>query len=150
MVYLILFSGNWSLISVSLLQFCFATGNASLVYTIIRKRSVFHQMANLPTEHTAIAKVLTKRGKKMQTPAQVDPSGRAVEPSMEGSMPAQEAEPGTLKVSLAATPGTGSSFLECQGKHNQQLVVQLVEGLTSDKLQHFFVLFTAVFFYRYP
>ena len=80
-------------------------GNANLVYTIIRKRNVFHQMANLPTEHAAIAKALTKRGKKMQTPAQADPSGRGVEPSMEGSMPAQEAEPGTLKVSLAATPG---------------------------------------------
>ena len=79
-------------------------GNANLVYTIIRKRNVFHQMANLPTEHSAIAKALTKRGKKMQQPAQVDPTGRN-EPSMEGSMPAQEAEPGTLKVSLAATPG---------------------------------------------
>ena len=28
-----------------------------------------------------------------------------VEPSMEGSRPAQDAEPGTLKASLAATPG---------------------------------------------
>merc|ERR550532_571260 len=75
-------------------------GNSNLVYTIIRKRNVFHQLANLPTDHSAIAKALTKRGKKF-VHQPVDTS----EQPMEGSFPATEAEPGTLKVSLAATPG---------------------------------------------
>ena len=35
-------------------------GNANLVYTIIRKRNVFHQLANLPSDHSAIAKALKK------------------------------------------------------------------------------------------
>ena len=76
-------------------------GNANLVYTIIRKRNVFHQLANLPTDHSAISKALTKRGKKFTHHANEHPEG----PSMEGSTPAVEAEPGTLKVTLAATPG---------------------------------------------
>ncbi|XP_046552525.1 LOW QUALITY PROTEIN: protein HID1-like [Haliotis rubra] len=75
-------------------------GNSNLVYTIIRKRNVFHQMANLPTDHSAIAKALTKRGKKFSAPPQDtrDPQ------TMEGAIPASEAEPGTLKASLAALP----------------------------------------------
>lgn len=75
-------------------------GNANLVYTIIRKRNVFHQLANIPIDHSAIAKAMTKRGKKFAAPPQDtrDPQ------TMEGALPALEAEPGTLKVSLAATP----------------------------------------------
>ena len=86
-------------------------GNANLVYTIIRKRNVFHTMANLPTDHSAIAKALTKRGKRgMQQPASSVAAAAGGEQgkgevSMEGSFPAMEAEPGTLKVTLAATPG---------------------------------------------
>ena len=77
------------------------SGNANLVYTIIRKRTVFHQLANLPIDHSAIAKALTKRGKKVTgTPAD-QPEAQ----SMEGSIPATDAEPGTLKASLAALPG---------------------------------------------
>ncbi|XP_069125176.1 protein HID1-like [Argopecten irradians] len=76
-------------------------GNSNLVYTIIRKRNVFHQLANLPTEHSAIAKALTKRGKKF---TQLTPDTKEEPPLMEGAIPATEAEPGTLKTSLAATP----------------------------------------------
>ena len=47
-------------------------GNCNLVYTIIRKRQVFHQLANLPTDHSSIAKALTKRGKKLHTPSPTD------------------------------------------------------------------------------
>ena len=70
------------------------------MYTIIRKRNVFHQLANIPIDHSAIAKAMTKRGKKFAAPPQDtrDPQ------TMEGALPALEAEPGTLKVSLAATP----------------------------------------------
>ena len=39
-------------------------GHANLVYTVIRKRQVFHALANLPTDCGAINKTLTRRGKK--------------------------------------------------------------------------------------
>ena len=39
-------------------------GNSNLVYTVIRKRQVFHALANLPTDCGAINKTLTRRGKK--------------------------------------------------------------------------------------
>lgn len=76
-------------------------GNCNLIYTIIRKRNVFHQLANLPTEHATIAKALSKRGKKF---VQLTPESGKDLPTMEGAMPAMEAEPGTLKTTLAATP----------------------------------------------
>lgn len=76
-------------------------GNCNLVYTIIRKRNVFHQLANLPTEHSTIAKALSKRGKKF---VQLTPESGKDLPIMEGATPAMEAEPGTLKTTLAATP----------------------------------------------
>lgn len=76
-------------------------GNCNLVYTIIRKRNVFHQLANLPTEHATIAKALSKRGKKF---VQLTPESGKDLPTMEGATPAMEAEPGTLKTTLAATP----------------------------------------------
>lgn len=45
-------------------------GNSNLVYTIIRKRHVFHAMANLPTDMTGIAKCLSgrKSGGKFNLP----------------------------------------------------------------------------------
>ena len=59
-------------------------------------------MANLPTDHSAIAKALTKHGnKKFVHRGNITDE----QPSMEGSIPASEAEPGTLKASLLATPG---------------------------------------------
>ncbi len=75
-----------------------------MVYTIIRKRTVFHQLANLPIDHHAITKALTKRGRSKAT-KENNLEGTGNEQSMEGSTPASEAEPGTLKVTLAATPG---------------------------------------------
>ena len=75
-----------------------------MVYTIIRKRHVFHQLANLPIDHSSIARALTKRGRGKVTKEVGDETR---ESSMEGSTPATEAEPGTLKVTLAATPGRG-------------------------------------------
>ena len=91
-------------------EYFIISGNSNLIYTIIRKRNVFHQLANLPVEHSAIAKALSKRGKKfVQLTSPVDHK----EPqTMEGAIPASEAEPGTLKTSLAATP----SKFECFSK----------------------------------
>lgn len=38
-------------------------GNSNLVYTIIRKRQVFHSLANLPSDYGTIAKSINKKGK---------------------------------------------------------------------------------------
>ncbi|KAK9503755.1 hypothetical protein O3M35_010247 [Rhynocoris fuscipes] len=77
-------------------------GNSNLVYTIIRKRQVFHSLANLPSDYGTIAKSLSKRGSsRRHIPSQSGPES----PSMEGSKPALPAEPGTLKATLPATPG---------------------------------------------
>ncbi|XP_006145900.1 LOW QUALITY PROTEIN: protein HID1 [Tupaia chinensis] len=77
-------------------------GNSNLVYAIIRKRSVFHQLANLPTDPPTIHKALQRR---RRTPEPLSRSGSQEGTSMEGSRPAAPAEPGTLKTSLVATPG---------------------------------------------
>lgn len=78
------------------------TGNSNLVYAIIRKRGVFHQLANLPTDPPSIHKALQRRRK---TPEPLSRAGSQEGTSMEGSRPAAPAEPGTLKTSLVATPG---------------------------------------------
>ncbi|XP_035793823.1 protein HID1-like [Anopheles albimanus] len=153
-------------------------GNSNLVYTIIRKRQVFHALANLPTDAAGIARCLSNRkgpagggarmsgsshaggqggpgaaGGRVQrhddevdyqqrkaaltapgrdspgsgaaddseddisdragrvtlrddddSSASADARSDIVEESMEGSRPAQEAEPGTLKATLLDTP----------------------------------------------
>ncbi|XP_052753465.1 protein HID1 [Galleria mellonella] len=87
-------------------------GNSNLVYTIIRKRSVFHSLANLPHEHAAIARSLSAARARPPPPALALPRSRSAdsvcEPAMEGSRPAQPAEPGTLNPSLADTPAIAS------------------------------------------
>uniref|UniRef100_A0A3Q1GA02 HID1 domain containing n=1 Tax=Acanthochromis polyacanthus TaxID=80966 RepID=A0A3Q1GA02_9TELE len=86
-------------------------GNFNLVYAIIRKRNVFHQLANLPSDTASIQKALQKKKKSGISRTNSTENG-----SMEGSKPAVPAEPGTLKASLEATPGgsdhpTSSSYL---------------------------------------
>lgn len=76
------------------------------MYTIIRKRNVFHQLANLPSDTASIQKGLQKKKKSGISRTN---SIQTME-SMEGSRPAAPAEPGTLKASLEATPGTESDF----------------------------------------
>lgn len=78
-------------------------GNSNLVYTIIRKRQVFHALANLPTDCNTIAKSLSKRQRRY---AGNNSSNESIsEAAMEGSRPALPAEPGTLKATLLETPG---------------------------------------------
>nr|XP_049694011.1 protein HID1 isoform X2 [Helicoverpa armigera]XP_049694012.1 protein HID1 isoform X3 [Helicoverpa armigera]XP_049694013.1 protein HID1 isoform X4 [Helicoverpa armigera]XP_049694014.1 protein HID1 isoform X5 [Helicoverpa armigera] len=140
-------------------------GNSNLVYTIIRKRAVFHNLANLPHEHGAIARSLAAgRAKGLvphkttlpslhqstdQTPLQVDakpvhngvckpelpnrrPRSRSAESvaetPMEGSRPAQPAEPGTLNPTLAETPAI-STMTERESAHPPP---QRLEGDASD------------------
>lgn len=78
-------------------------GNSNLVYTIIRKRQVFHALSNLPSDCNTIAKSLSKRQRR-HVPASTS-NENVSETAMEGSHPAQPAEPGTLKASLLETPG---------------------------------------------
>lgn len=78
-------------------------GNSNLVYTIIRKRQVFHALANLPSDCNTIVKSLSKRQRR-HMPASTS-NENVSETAMEGSHPAQPAEPGTLKASLLETPG---------------------------------------------
>ncbi|XP_058457663.1 protein HID1 [Malaya genurostris] len=126
-------------------------GNSNLVYTIIRKRQVFHALANLPTDASGISRCMSNRksGKLnnsshgnrsisrsepnkevfpavigaeddseeditvrtgqlcvtgVQNSDEEDSRSEIVEESMEGSHPAQPAEPGTLKATLLETP----------------------------------------------
>lgn len=84
----------------------FSLGNSNLVYTIIRKRQVFHSLANLPTDYNTIIKSLTKKAKRnMQATSSVSLTAATETPSMEGSTPALPAEPGTLNATLPDTPG---------------------------------------------
>lgn len=76
------------------------TGNCNLVYSIIRKRNVFHHLANLPSDPASIQKALQKKKK-----SGISRTSSIENESMEGSRPAAPAEPGTLKASLEATPG---------------------------------------------
>ncbi|XP_069016087.1 protein HID1b [Embiotoca jacksoni] len=78
-------------------------GNCHLVYAVIRKRNVFHQLANLPSDAASIQKALQK--KKNKKSSGISRTDSTETESMEGSRPAVPAEPGTLKTSLEATPG---------------------------------------------
>ncbi|XP_029294507.1 LOW QUALITY PROTEIN: protein HID1 [Cottoperca gobio] len=109
------FSTSWFLFSVAqnhhlvfflleafnnIIQYQF-DGNCNLVYAIIRKRNVFHQLANLPTDPASIQKGLQRRKK---SPDVISRTSSQETVSMEGSHPAVAAEPGTLKTSLVAIP----------------------------------------------
>ncbi|XP_059622325.1 protein HID1 [Phlebotomus argentipes] len=102
-------------------------GNSNLVYTIIRKRHVFHALANLPSDVGGISRCLSSRkgARRLAPPvaakapqaedaededeSEEDNKGDTIveEESMEGSKPALPAEPGTLKASLLDTPAIG-------------------------------------------
>lgn len=81
-------------------------GNCNLVYAIIRKRNVFHQLANLPSDPSSIQKALQR---KKKSPDVISRTSSQETVSMEGSHPAVPAEPGTLKASLVAMPGNDST-----------------------------------------
>ncbi|KAM3864324.1 protein HID1 isoform 2-T2 [Diretmus argenteus] len=110
------FSTNWFLFSAAqnhhlvfflleafnnIIQYQF-DGNCNLVYAIIRKRNVFHQLANLPSDSASIQKALQR---KRKSPDVISRTSSQETVSMEGSHPAVPAEPGTLKASLVAIPG---------------------------------------------
>lgn len=141
-------------------------GNANLVYTIIRKRHVFHALANLPSDVHGISKCLNSRKIAANGPSTIErtikniqstsptseqkpfnndetetiptpttnvvaktfhetedgssiESKSDIEESMEGSRPAQPAEPGTLKATLLETPAI-TSMTERESAHPLQ------------------------------
>lgn len=100
-------------------------GNSNLVYTIIRKRQVFHSLASLPSDYGTIAKTLTKRTRK-HLPSTSSNDNTPETPSMEGSRPALPAEPGTLKATLPDTPGID----KMTGQQSGHMMGDLVD--TSD------------------
>lgn len=144
-------------------------GNSNLVYTIIRKRQIFHALANLPTDSYGISKCLSgRRGgsrfhrpspvvvvkaeeeKKKRTPTQEELDAASdegdtetednksetnsiveshVEPSMEGSRPAQPAEPGTLNATLLDTPDLGLITEKESAHPSSPSIVDLVGSL---------------------
>ncbi|XP_034941825.1 protein HID1 [Chelonus insularis] len=77
-------------------------GNSNLVYTIIRKRQVFHALANLPSDCSSIA---MNKKQRRRIPSPSTSTDNVSEITMEGSHPAQPAEPGTLNATLLETPG---------------------------------------------
>ncbi|XP_035468004.2 protein HID1b isoform X1 [Scophthalmus maximus] len=92
-------------------------GNCNLVYAIIRKRNIFHHLANLPTDTASVQKALQKKRK-----SRVSRTNSTEAESMEGSRPAVPAEPGTLKASLEATPGIDKITEKSQVTENGTLV----------------------------
>ncbi|XP_059489413.1 protein HID1-like [Neocloeon triangulifer] len=134
-------------------------GNSNLVYTIIRKRQVFHSLANLPSDYGTISRSLTRRsmhGKSrptassrpttptLPTPPPIPPEDKASssaeadqvraeeEEAMEGSRPAMPAEPGTLKATLPAIPAI-DKITERESAHpsSRQLNELTIGSLTS-------------------
>uniref|UniRef100_A0A4W5MSA8 HID1 domain containing n=1 Tax=Hucho hucho TaxID=62062 RepID=A0A4W5MSA8_9TELE len=118
------FSTNWFLFSASqnhhlvfflleafnnIIQYQF-DGNCNLVYAIIRKRNLFHQLANLPSDPASIQKALLRKRKSPDAITGISRTSSQETVSMEGSRPAVPAEPGTLKTSLVAIPGTPRSI----------------------------------------
>ena len=96
-------------LSTFLFPYFFITiGNSNLIYQIIRKRTAFHQLANLSTDQASINKVVSKRGKKPSTMPASSPSTDSLSASSSQSQPSTShsaADQGTLKATLAATPG---------------------------------------------
>ncbi|XP_076809489.1 protein HID1-like [Clavelina lepadiformis] len=79
-------------------------GNSNLIYTIIRKRHVFHQLANLPTDSTSLAKGVNKtRGRKVSESSSFS-SDRLGAKNVETDSKDDIAEPSVISTTLAATP----------------------------------------------
>lgn len=104
-------------------------GNSNLVYTIIRKRQVFHALANLPTDCNTITKSLNKRQRRYT--GNNSSSESISEAAMEGSRPAQPAEPGTLKATLLETPGI-EKMTEKESAHPLSLSTDAIKLTDAD------------------
>ena len=106
-------------------------GNYNLVYTMIRKRTVFHQLANLPTDCSSVQKNASKKSKKPLTRK----SSQIEDESMEGSQPARPAEPGTLKASLMKLPRIENLTEDVSAHPSKKLMDQLTQSLAANSLE---------------
>lgn len=77
-------------------------GNSNLIYTIIRKRQVFYQLANLASDHASITKSLQSRKGRSKT----DMVDELKSPSASSKPPpgSESEKVPTIKPSLPATP----------------------------------------------
>nr|XP_022916431.1 protein HID1 [Onthophagus taurus] len=105
-------------------------GNSNLVYTIIRKRQVFHSLANLPCDYGSITKSLNRRSKRNIVSPAVTEEEPSLETAMEGSHPALPAEPGTLKATLPDTPGIGQ-MTESESAHPSYQQLEQLSTLSN-------------------
>ncbi|KAM9411251.1 protein HID1-like isoform 2-T2 [Salvelinus alpinus] len=142
------FSTNWFLFSASqnhhlvffllevfnnLIQYQF-DGNCNLVYAIIRKRNIFHQLANLSSDPATIHKALQMKKRKKTTTAVISRINSQETVSMEGSRPAVPAEPGTLKASLVAIPAIDKLTEKAQVSEDGTMVC--LQHMTTDQHTH--------------
>jgi len=109
-------------------------GNANLVYTIIRKRHVFHALASLPTDCGTTNRSLSRRGRK-QLGRQPSIESTKEAPSMEGSHPAQPAQPGTHTCSLAIMPAI-EKITEQETAHPSLHQLSHLTGSSSSNLEN--------------
>ncbi|XP_043086995.1 protein HID1b isoform X2 [Puntigrus tetrazona] len=81
-------------------------GNFNLVYGIIRKRNLFHQLANLPTDLNSIQKALQKKSRSNSTHNAVfmETSNSYNTACSEGPYKSTPVQTGTLNASLKAMP----------------------------------------------
>ncbi|KAK6301455.1 hypothetical protein J4Q44_G00275080 [Coregonus suidteri] len=139
------FSTNWFLFSASqnhhlvffllevfnnIIQYQF-DGNCNLVYAIIRKRNVFHQLANLTSDPATIHKALQVKKKSTAGISRIN-SQETI--SMEGSRPAVPAEPGTLKASLVAIPAIDKLTEKAHVSEDGTMVC--LQQMTTDQDAH--------------
>ncbi|XP_064808811.1 protein HID1-like [Oncorhynchus masou masou] len=142
------FSTNWFLFSASqnhhlvffllevfnnLIQYQF-DGNCNLVYAIIRKRNIFHQLANLSSDPATIHKALQMKKRKKTTTVIISRINSQETISMEGSRPAVPAEPGTLKASLVAIPAIDKLTEKAQVSEDGTMVC--LQHMTIDQNIH--------------
>lgn len=106
-------------------------GNSNLVYTMIRKRMIFHQLANLSTDCSSAGKSSRKKSKK----ALSRKNSQAEEKPMEGSSPAKAAEPGTLETSLMKFPRIDSLTEGVSAHPSQKQLDKLTHSLGSTNLE---------------
>lgn len=83
-------------------------GNANLIYTIIRKRHVFHALANLPSDLHGIAKCLNTRKGVRSPSSQVTASRIVPAPPTE---PDRIEAPSGVSTPICAAPASGPSSI---------------------------------------
>ena len=112
-------------------------GNYNLVYTIIRKRNLFFNLLNLQADQKAIDAAVNKQVQQQQQKKgaekvkSADVSQVAAK-SMDGAIPAREAEPGTLKTTLAETPSIARMTEKTVSGPNRE------ENLISSEIENFY------------